>query len=128
MQQRKMAAPPMSPENAAFWEAAKAGNFLLRKCNDCGRPHWYPRVLCPFCMSERTEWVAASGKGRIYSYSIMRRAPVPYAIAYVTLAEGPVMMTNIVECDFEALRIGQEVTLCFVPSEGGPPVPCFRPG
>jgi hypothetical protein len=64
----------------------------------------------------------------IYTYSVMRRgAPVPYAIAYVTLAEGPTMMTNIVDCDLEAVKIGQKVKVVFKPSEGGPPVPCFAP-
>jgi uncharacterized OB-fold protein len=58
----------------------------------------------------------------------MRRgAPVPYAIAYVTLAEGPTMMTNIVDCDLNAIKIGQKVKVVFKPSEGGPPVPCFAP-
>jgi uncharacterized OB-fold protein len=57
----------------------------------------------------------------------MERAEVPYAIAYVTLAEGPSMMTNIVDCDLSTLKIGQDVTLKFVPSEGGPPMPMFTP-
>jgi hypothetical protein len=58
----------------------------------------------------------------------MRRgAPVPYAIAYVTLAEGPTMMTNIVDCDLDGIKVGQKVKLVFKPSEGGPPVPCFAP-
>ena len=67
------------------------------------------------------------GKATIYTYSVMRRAPVPYCIAYVTLAEGPTMMTNIVDCDLDAVRIGQAVKLVFKPSDGGPPVPMFTP-
>jgi uncharacterized protein len=58
----------------------------------------------------------------------MRRAPVPYAIAYVTLEEGVTMMTNIVDCDFDSIRIGQNVRLVFKFSDGGPPVPMFTPG
>ena len=57
----------------------------------------------------------------------MRRAPVPYVMAYVTLDEGPVMMTNIVDCDFDAIRIGQRVRVVFKLSENGPPVPMFTP-
>ena len=53
----------------------------------------------------------ASGNGTIYTYSVMRRAPMPYAIAYVTLDEGPTMMTNIVDCDLDEIRIGQAVSL-----------------
>jgi len=58
---------------------------------------------------------------------VTRRAKEPYAIAYVTLAEGPAMMTNIVGCDFDALRIGQPVIVVFEATEDGPPVPMFRP-
>ena len=68
-----------------------------------------------------------SGRGKIYTFSVMTRAEVPYAIGYVELAEGPKMMTNIVDCDFAKLEIGQDVKLKFVPSEGGPPMPMFAP-
>ena len=57
----------------------------------------------------------------------MRRAPTPYAIAYVTLAEGVSMLTNIVDCDFDTIRIGRDVRLVFKPTDGGPPVPMFTP-
>ena len=69
----------------------------------------------------------SSGRGIIYSYSVMRRVPVPYAIAYVTLEEGVTMMTNIVGCDLDAIRIGQAVRVVFRPTDGGPPVPTFTP-
>jgi uncharacterized OB-fold protein len=57
----------------------------------------------------------------------MKRAEVPFAMAYVELAEGPKMMTNIVDCDLDALKIGQDVVLKFVPTDGGPPMPMFKP-
>jgi len=57
----------------------------------------------------------------------MRRVPAPYALAYVTLEEGVTMMTNIVDCDLDAIRIGQAVRVVFKPTEGGPPVPMFTP-
>lgn len=57
----------------------------------------------------------------------MRRVPEPYAIAYMTLEEGPTMMTNIVDCDLDAIRIGQPVRVVFTPTDGGPPVPMFTP-
>jgi hypothetical protein len=125
MVKRKIPAPQPSPETQAFWDAAAQGRFLIRRCTACGKAHWYPRPMCPFCWSEKTEWVEASGRGRIYSYSVMRRAPEPYVVAYVTLAEGPTMLTNLIDCDFDALAIGQEVQLKFSPTEGGPPVPTF---
>jgi len=122
---KKTPAPQPAPETQAFWDAAAKGRFLIRRCTACGRAHWYPRSICPFCWSDKTEWVEASGRGTIYSYSVMRRAPEPYVIAYVTLAEGPTMLTNLVDCDFGALAVGQEVRLKFSPSDGGPPVPTF---
>ena len=73
------------------------------------------------------QWREASGRGTIYSYSVMRRAKDPYVIAHVTLAEGPTMLTNIVDCDFDQVRIGQPVTVVFKETENGPPAPMFRP-
>src|SRR6266404_6219829 len=97
---RTIPPPPVNPETKPFWNAAAQGRLLIKRCTACDEPHWYPRAICPFC-SERTEWMEASGHGTIYSYSVFRRTPIPYAIAYVTLAEGPTMMTNIVDCDLD---------------------------
>lgn len=124
---RAIPAPQATPETEAFWAAAAEGRLLLRHCTACNQPHHYPRSICPFCASDRTEWRTASGRGTIYSFSVMRRVPVPYAIAYVTLEEGVSMMTNIVGCDLDAIRIGQPVRVVFEPTEGGPPVPMFMP-
>ncbi len=117
-------APPINPESAPFYAAAAEGRFLIRRCTVCGKPHWYPRALCPFCFGA-TEWEQASGDGTIYSFSVMRRVVEPLAIAYVTLAEGPTMMTHIVDCDLDAVRIGQAVTLVWKASAGAP-VACFK--
>ena len=125
--ERKIPSPASNPETQPFWDAAAEGRFIIRRCTGCGRVHWYPRAICPFCFSGKSDWQPASGRGRIYSYSVMRRAPEPYAIAYVTLEEGATMLTNIVDCDFDALRVGQKVALVFKPSEGGIPVPMFTP-
>jgi uncharacterized protein len=126
-QERKIQAPQPNIETKAFWDAAAEGKLMIGKCVQCGAAHFYPRPICPICFSEKTQLQAASGSGTIYTYSVMRRAPIPYAIAYVTLAEGPTMMTNIVDCDLDKLRIGQAVRLVFKPSDGGPPVPMFTP-
>ena len=125
--ERKIPAPEANPETRPFWEAAADGRLLIGKCRSCGKPHYYPRAICPLCGSDATELIQASGHGAVYSYSVMRRVPVPYALAYVTLDEGVTMMTNIVDCDLDAIRIGQRVRVAFKPSEGGPPVPMFTP-
>ncbi len=122
---RKIQAPVPVPDTVPFWDAAAKGKLLVKTCTACGRAHHYPRPLCPFCGSDRTEWKESAGRGVIYSFSVMRRASPPYVIAYVTLGEGVTMMTNLVDCDFDALRIGQPVRVVFAPSDGGPPVPMF---
>ena len=125
--QRTIPAPQATQETKAFWDGAAQGKLLLKKCRSCGEAHYYPRPLCPFCGSDATEWQAAAGTGTLYSYSVMRRAEVPYAIAYVTLDEGVTMMTNLVDCDFNRLKIGQRMKVVFTPTDGGPPVPTFTP-
>ncbi len=127
MAARRIPAPIVTVENAPFWNAAQQGRLVVPTCGACGKAHWYPRAICPFCGAETIDWRAASGVGTIHSFSVMRRAKEPYAIAYVTLAEGPSMLTNIVDCDFDALRIGQAVRVVFGETENGLPVPLFRP-
>jgi uncharacterized OB-fold protein len=124
---RKIPPPIVTVENEAFWSAAREGRFTVPVCGACGKAYWYPRAICPLCGSDKVALRDASGKGTIYTFSVMRRAKEPYAIAYVTLAEGPSMMTNIVDCDFDTIRIGQPVTVVFKDTGDGPPVPMFRP-
>ncbi|MFI4976205.1 MAG: Zn-ribbon domain-containing OB-fold protein [Caulobacterales bacterium] len=123
---RRIPAPAQNLESKPFWDAAAQGRFLLKRCTACNELHWYPRNICPFCFSANTEWVESKGEGVIYTYSVMRRnTPVPYAIAYVTLNEGVSLLTNLVDCDFDALKVGQKVKLKWTPTEGGPPVFTF---
>jgi len=124
---RKIDPPVATPETQAFWNAARDGRFLIPLCTACGKAHWYPRAICPFCASDKVEWRTASGRGTIYTFSVMRRVKEPYAIAHVTLAEGPTMLTNIVDCDFDKLASGQPVAVVFKDTENGPPAPMFRP-
>ena len=85
---RKIPSPIVTVEGEAFWNAARERRFTVPVCGACGKAHWYPRAICPFCSSDRVEWRDSPGKGTIYTFSVMRRAKEPYAIAYVTLAEG----------------------------------------
>jgi hypothetical protein len=125
--ERSILAPSPFPETAPYWQAAAEGKLLLKRCNSCHSYHFYPRVFCPFCFSAETEWREAAGTGTIYSFSVTRRAEIPYAIAYVTLTEGPTMITNIVDCELDAIRIGQSVRVVFKPAENNQPVPMFTP-
>ena len=127
MSERTYTDPAINLETEPYWAAAKDGKLMLKRCNACGEPHFYPRSLCPHCGSSDVDWLESTGKGTIYSYSVMRRAKIPYAIAYVTLDEGVTMLTNIVEADFDALGIGQAVQVAFRETEGGQALPVFRP-
>ena len=126
-QDRALPAPQPNPETQAYWDAAKEGRLLVRRCNACGEIHFYPRSICPFCFSDDTQWLESKGDGVIYSYSVMRRGAAPYALAYVTLDEGPTLMTNIVDCDLASLRIGQRVRVTFKQSDNGFRIPVFTP-
>jgi uncharacterized protein len=129
-QSRTMAIPEIHPEHKEYWDAAAEGTLLIKHCNSCGEYHYYPRVLCPHCMSDNTTWIEAKGTGSIYTYSVMRRG-VPYAIAFVELDEGPKMMTNLVDCDLGMVHINQRVKVVFKQSgdqdNAGPFVACFTP-
>lgn len=121
------------PEPDAFtrpyWEAAARGRLLIRRCGACGRAHHYPREFCPYCWSEEVDWQEASGRAALYTWSTVHRndlppfgARTPYVAAVVDLAEGPRMMTQVVECAAEELRAGLPLRVTF--TEGKP---VFRP-
>lgn len=113
------------PETAPFWAAAQQGQLLLKTCNRCQRAHWYPRVVCPLCGGDDTGWEPASGQGSLYAFSIIERADPPYALAYVELDEGPILLSNMVDCDLRALRIGQRVSAVFRQTPDGRYAPYF---
>ncbi|WP_070154548.1 Zn-ribbon domain-containing OB-fold protein [Sphingobium phenoxybenzoativorans] len=121
------AATDTSPEAAAFQQAANESRLLFGQCSVCDKPHYYPRRICPFCSSAEVEWLQASGRGHIYSYSVVRKATPPYATAYVTLTEGVTMLTNLLTPDFDRLQIGDEVELLFVKGDDDQQSAFFRP-
>ena len=126
--ERAIPAPQHYPDNAEFWAGTAAGRLRLPYCCSCGKPHWYPRAQCPLCMGAQTEWRDAAGTGAIYTFSVSRRVgPVPFVIAYVRLDEGVTLLTNIVDCDFDSLRIGDRVRLVMKASGDGTMVPMFTP-
>ena len=127
-QERKIRDPSLNPGDEPYFAAAGEGKLMLKKCKDCGKVHHYPRAICPFCFSQNLEWQQAKGTGEIYTYSVTRRgSPTPYAIGYVTLDEGPKLMTNIVDCDLDAIKVGQKVNVVFKKTENGTSVPMFTP-
>ncbi|MGG8408411.1 Zn-ribbon domain-containing OB-fold protein [Streptomyces sp. 12297] len=112
------------PEADAFtrtyWEAAAAGRLLVRRCGGCGRAHHYPREFCPYCWSEDVTWERASGRATLYTWSVVHRndlppfgGRVPYVAAVVDLAEGPRMMTELVDCPEGGPAVGMELVVAF---------------
>ncbi len=128
MNERIMPAPTVTPENSAFFDAAAQGRYLVKRCDDCNAYHYYPRAMCPHCGSFATQWKESSGRGHIYTVTVMRSAQIPYAVGYVTLEdEGVRVLTNFVDADLNTLKIGQPVKVAFRKSEGDVVVPVFAP-
>ena len=126
-------APAPNAETAPFWDATARGVMLLQRCNSCGSTIWYPRWLCPICGSTDTSWYEASGRGSIYSFTVVRRGDGPYrevgpyVLAYVELEEGPRIVTNVLTDDPDAVRVGQAVTVTFTDTGEGTALPRFTP-
>jgi len=119
-----------------FWEGTKDGELLIHQCKDCGNKMFPPRLYCTNCMSQNIEWVKASGKGKIHTYSVAYEYPptrvarflsVPYIIALVDLEEGVRMITTIVDCQTEDVRIGLDVEVGFRDIGEGVVLPTFKP-
>jgi uncharacterized protein len=103
--------PPSGPERR-YLEALAAGRFEIQKCNACGQHVFYPRVVCPHCASDRLEWVAPSGRGTVYSTTVVRRKPADggdYNVCLVDLAEGVRMMSRVANVAPDAVKIGMAV-------------------
>ena len=124
---RSIQAPIPDPTTAPFWAACKEGRLMVGLCRDTGRHFFPPRGVSPFTLSPNVELVEASGRGTLYSFTVMRTA-TPYIAAMVELAEGPRVFTNLVDVAPEDVRIGMALRLVFVPTEGGAPVPMFAAG
>lgn len=119
-------APNEDPDNKVYFDGCRAGKLILGKCKDTGRLFHYPRHVSPFTLSNNVEFVEAKGTGEIYSWSVAR-GKAPFCVAYVKLDEGPIMLTNIIDCDLDALACGQKVKVKFKETDGGAPVPMFVP-
>ena len=117
-----------------YWEGCRNGKLLLQKCQDCGTYQTFPRNLCYKCHLQKLNWVDSSGRGTVYSFSIVYRPPmeefapdVPYVVAIVELEEGVRMMTNIVGCAPDDVTIGMKVQVVFARVTAEVALPKFRP-
>jgi uncharacterized OB-fold protein len=126
--------PKPSPESRHFWEGCKARVLRLQRCRSCAHPYFPPRPFCPRCASRDVEIFTASGNAILYSYVINYRprsdiGTEPHSIAVVELAEGPRLMTNIINCPQtpEALQLDMPLRVVF--GNEGPDIalPYFEP-
>lgn len=108
-------APLPEPEAAEYWAAARQGRLVVQRCQECGHHQLYARHRCLVCRGP-VSWVTASGRGTVYSYTVIRqqharpfREWIPYVVALVDLEEGPRLMTNVVGCDPDDVHVGMAV-------------------
>ena len=124
-----------APDNASrhYWKTAAEGRLVIQRCTSCGAYQFYPRALCVTCAGE-TEWVEASGRGTLYTFTIIRQNRSeafvrlsPYAVGIVELDEGVRMMSNIVECDLEQLQVGMALEVLLLKAADDVGLPFWRP-
>jgi uncharacterized protein len=129
--------PEITPVNQPFWDGAKAGRLVMQKCQDCAAWVFCPRPICVECNSDRLEWVQVSGRGKVFSFTIIREvvgqalggfAPdIPYVTAWIDLDEGPRFCSNIIGCPIENVKIGMNVEAVFEDTGEGITLPKFKP-
>lgn len=112
--------PVIDDETRPFWDAAREGRLSIQRCGACGRHVFYPRSGCPHCHEGRLEWVDASGRGEVHSYTVAHRPAgpwfgdrVPYVVALIDLDEGVRMLGGVRVDDVESVRVGQRVRVAF---------------
>ena len=121
MSEYKKPLPEFRPETKPYWEATKKHELKLPKSKTNNKFFFYPRAVSPYDdMSQDIEWADASGRGKVWTYSIHNMGPTkaykgdpPYVVALVELDVGVKMMTNIVDCDPQDVKIGMEVEVVF---------------
>lgn len=112
--------PRIDEESRGWWEALARHELYVQRCGQCGTKRLPPRAVCPHCLSSAVEWLRCSGKATVYSFTVTRqnqmpgfREELPYVLAVVELEEGPRIMTNVVGCDPDSVRIGMPVVVQF---------------
>jgi uncharacterized OB-fold protein len=119
--------------SSGYWEACARGELLVQRCTSCGQLQHYPRVMCTQCAGE-PEWQQVSGRGTVHTFTIIRqnyakpfRELLPYAVAMIELDEGPMLMSNVTDCDVDDMRIGMAVEVWFDSDGAEGAIPYWRP-
>jgi uncharacterized protein len=126
--------PETSTWTEPFWKAARERKLIIQRCIDCRKNIFYPRLICPFCFSKNIEWIEASGKGTVYTFTVVENnAPsaflndMPYIIAVVRLDEGVQMLSNIVDCEPDQVRCDMPVAVTYKKINEEYTLPVFKP-
>ena len=127
--------PAPDSESRPFWDACRQHKLLIQRCDSCGQNRFPPTTFCPHCQSGDTKWVAASGRGTVFSWIVVRHpvpkevyAPdVPYVVAIIELAEGVRMVGNIEGCVPEAVAAKMPVSVGFRDVSPDLTLPVFSP-
>jgi len=134
MSEYKKPLPVIQPWSAGFWEAAKQHQLVVQTCDDCQAKIFYPRKFCPECWSSNLGWSEASGKATVFSFSITMLGieekfadDLPLVLAWVDLEEGVRMLTNIINCEPNAVTIGMDVEVVFEDVSPEISLPKFQP-
>jgi uncharacterized protein len=122
--------PSASPLTEPFWEAARRHELVRPVCRACGKSFFTPQIACPHCTSEEWDYRVSSGRGVVYSATLVHRAPfdgfdVPYELAIIDLAEGWSMLGNIAG-DGTPTSIGTPVEVDWIAIGDGVELPVFR--
>ncbi|GGM98386.1 Zn-ribbon domain-containing OB-fold protein [Streptomyces fuscichromogenes] len=103
-----------------FWDSLREHDVRVQKCSGCGAFRHVPKELCNRCHSSEATWSPISGTGRVYTYTVVRRAPTPayqaeapYVLVHVEMAEGFRMIGSLTVDDPRTVRIGQDVRITY---------------
>ena len=112
--------PQPTPESQPFWDGAALGELRIQRCNACERFWFPPSNRCQHCWSDDVEWRTVSGRAELYTFTVYRRAyapalkeQLPYVVGIVELEEGPRLVTNVVGCDPDDVRVGMPLQVIF---------------
>lgn len=114
-----------------YWSGCREGELRLQQCDACDHYQFYPRLLCSECGQRSLSWRRVSGRGRVASFTVVRRPvsdayPADAVIALVDLEEGPRMMSSLAEADPDSVRVGQALQVDFVSWSEEVVLPVFR--
>jgi uncharacterized OB-fold protein len=125
-------APVLTEDNHWFWDAARERRIVAQQCSGCHRLRHPPRPMCPWCHSLQFEITDLSGKGSVYSYSILHHPQnpafeYPVIAALIELEGGVRILSNLIDVEPEEVRIGMNVAVDFLPTLRDGVIPVFRP-